>query len=33
MAAQQAPTRAGVYYPIMKLIDMYFWNLGYQSTL
>jgi hypothetical protein len=28
--AQQVITEKGMNYPIMKLADMYFWNLGYQ---
>ena len=23
--------RAGVYYPLMKLVDMYFWQLGFEG--
>ncbi len=30
LAAQAATAKNGVKYPVMKLIDMYFWNLGYQ---
>jgi hypothetical protein len=28
---QEVIAQRGVTYPIMKLIDMYFWNLGYQN--
>jgi len=29
-AAQSAIEEQGMTYPVMKLVDMYFWNLGYQ---
>ena len=31
-AAQAVIAQHGIRYPIMKLIDMYFWNLGYQLS-
>jgi len=29
--AQAVIAQHGIAYPVMKLVDMYFWNLGYQS--
>lgn len=29
-SAQAAIAEQGMIYPVMKLVDMYFWNLGYQ---
>jgi len=31
LAVQAVTSQKSIKYPIMKLIDMYFWNLGYQS--
>ncbi len=31
-AVQETAARRGINYPVMKLIDMYFWNLGEQSN-
>lgn len=31
-AAQAIIAQCGITYPVMKLVDMYFWNLGYQEA-